>query len=314
MRFGAHLPLLDLDPAAARPLSHYLEAARAAGFDSVSANDHLLFRRPWLDGIVALASLAERSADLTLATTVALPVIRGPIALAKAAAALADLSGGRFVLGVGAGSSPEDHAAVGLRFEERWQRFDEAVVVLRALLAGGPAPVAPRFYELPEGFAPRPDRPVAVWIGSWGSAAGLRRVARLGDGWLASAYNTTPQRLAAGRAELRTALRAEGRSDDSVPVALATTWTYLTESRGTAQTMLAGLAAMLNRDPVALAEQVLVGPAGECAEKLARYAEAGVGTVYVWPVEDAVAQVRRFGAEVIPRLSGELAEPWGGVH
>ena len=107
MRFGAHLPLIDFDgtPFTPSTLPSYVDAARDSGFYAISANDHLVFQRPWLDGIVALSSVVERSGDLTLATTVALPVIRGPVALAKAAAALQILSGDRFVLGVGPGSS-----------------------------------------------------------------------------------------------------------------------------------------------------------------------------------------------------------------
>jgi alkanesulfonate monooxygenase SsuD/methylene tetrahydromethanopterin reductase-like flavin-dependent oxidoreductase (luciferase family) len=140
VRFGAHLPLIDFDGAGAPRLSGYVDAAREAGFNAISANDHLVFQRPWLDGIVALSSVVDRSADLTLATTVALPVVRGPVMLAKAAAALDHLSGGRFVLGVGAGSSAADYDAAGVSFEERWPRFDEAVGVLRTALTASTPP------------------------------------------------------------------------------------------------------------------------------------------------------------------------------
>src|SRR6185436_8473580 len=98
------------------------------------ANDHLLFGRPWLDGPTALAATIEASADMTLATTVCLPVIRGPVQSAKTLAAIDLLSGGRLVAGVGPGSSARDYAVAGVPFEERWQRFDEAVQALRALL------------------------------------------------------------------------------------------------------------------------------------------------------------------------------------
>ena len=63
---------------------------------------------------------------MTIATTVCLPVIRGPVQTAKTLAALDVLSGGRLVVGIGAGSSPRDYAAVGIPFEERWPRFEEA--------------------------------------------------------------------------------------------------------------------------------------------------------------------------------------------
>jgi alkanesulfonate monooxygenase SsuD/methylene tetrahydromethanopterin reductase-like flavin-dependent oxidoreductase (luciferase family) len=301
MRIGAHLPLIDFDGAGVPALPAYVDAAREAGFTAISANDHLVFQRPWLDGIVALASVVDCSVDLTLATTVALPVVRGPAAVAKAAAALDVLSSGRFVLGVGPGSSPSDYAAVGVPFEQRWPRFDEAVGILRAELAGAAAPATNRFYDTLM-LEPRPSRPIPIWVGSWGSTVGLRRVARLGDGWLASAYNTTPDQLAAGRDALYTALRSAGRDERDFPIALATMWTHLTDSKAEAQATLETLSALLKRDPVTLAGQVLIGPADACAAKLTRYADAGVDTAFIWPVGNPVQQLRRFGAQVVPRL------------
>ena len=196
MEYGAHLPLIDFDGRGwqAGEVASYARAAQQLGFRALASNDHLVFQRPWLDGIVALASVVEASGDLTLATTVSLPVVRGPAALAKAAAALDLLSGGRLALGVGPGSSRADYALAGVDFEERWPRFDRAVRSLRGHL-GRDDDGATQVLE------PRPTRPGGppIWIGSWGSDAGLRRVARLGDGWLASAYNTTPEQVAAGR-------------------------------------------------------------------------------------------------------------------
>src|SRR5262245_60592320 len=136
MRFGAHLPLIDLDGHGWRPgdVGCYVDVARDLGYDALAVNDHLVFQRPWLDGIVALASVVERSGDMRLATTVSLPVIRGPASLAKAAAALDIVSGGRLVLGVGPGSSAHDCAVAGVDFDERWPRLDEAIRVLRTYL------------------------------------------------------------------------------------------------------------------------------------------------------------------------------------
>lgn len=302
VRFGAHLPLIDFDGSGIPSLASYVDAAREAGFSAISANDHLVFQRPWLDGIVALSTVVDRSVDLTLATTVALPVVRGPVALAKAAAALNALSGGRFVLGVGPGSSAADYDAAGVPFGQRWPRFDEAVRVLRSSLTEDPGPAPDRFYDTPA-LEPRPARPIPIWIGSWGSAAGLRRVARLGDGWLASAYNTTPDQISAGRDILHRALESAERETHPFPIALATMWTYLTDSEAESSTRLDALAHMLGRDPVTLAEQVLIGPAEICAARLARYADAGVHTVFIWPVADPVAQLRHFGTSVVPHLS-----------
>jgi alkanesulfonate monooxygenase SsuD/methylene tetrahydromethanopterin reductase-like flavin-dependent oxidoreductase (luciferase family) len=306
MEFGAHLPLIDFDGTGIPALDAYVDAAREAGFSAISANDHLVFQRPWFDGIVALGSIAAGSAPLTLATTLALPVVRGPAALAKAAAALDLLSGGRFVLGVGPGSSARDYAAVGVPFDERWPRFDEAVRVLRAVLGDAPAPMPQRFYELPD-LEPRPSKPIPIWIGSWGSAAGLRRVARWGDGWLASAYNTTPDRLAAARQDLHAALEESARRPDAFPTAVATMWTYVTEDASQAQTRLDALARMLDRDPDVLGRQVLIGGVDDCVARLSRDADAGVDVMFIWPLADPVTQLRLFGARVAPHLRGPAA-------
>src|SRR3712207_2659652 len=106
-----------------------VDTARDCRFVAVAANDHLVIQTPWLDGPTALASVIGRSGEMALATTVALPVLRGPVPLAKALTALDVLSEGRLVAGLGPGSSERDYRILGIPFEERWKRFDEAVAV-----------------------------------------------------------------------------------------------------------------------------------------------------------------------------------------
>ena len=245
-----------------------VDAARDCGFAAVSANDHLVFQTPWLDGPTALASMVERSGEMALATTVSLAVLRGPVPLAKALAAIDVLSEGRLVAALGPGSSERDYRILGIPFEERWKRFDEALAVLRALLSGEPMPEQPRYYPVPPDveLAPGPRRQggIPLWIGSWGSRAGLARVARAADGWLASAYNTTPERFADARAALERALEERGReAGRAFPNALATMWTWVSKDRAEGDRVLADvLAPVLRRDPDELRAQVCVGPAG----------------------------------------------------
>lgn len=84
MEYGAHLPQIAMDePVWTLPgLIEYAETAERRGFHSLCANDHLLFSRSWLDGPTALAALVSHT-DLTLATTISLSVVRGPVVLAK---------------------------------------------------------------------------------------------------------------------------------------------------------------------------------------------------------------------------------------
>ena len=303
MELGVHLPLLQFgdEPLSLQRLEATVDAAVDCGFAAVSANDHLVFQRPWLDGLSALATVIGRSGELALATTVSLPVMRGPVPLAKALTALDVLSEGRLIAGVGPGSSEHDYRVLGIPFEERWKRFDEAVAVLRALLRGEPLPGQPRYYPVPPdvALAPGPHRPdgIPLWIGSWGSKAGLARVASAGDGWLASAYNTTPERFAAARAALEQALRDREREADGFPNALATMWTWVSKDRAEGDRVLTDvLGPLLRRDPDQLRSQVCVGPAEHCAELLARYAEAGCRRVYLWPLGAEPRQLERVAA------------------
>src|SRR6266508_2982972 len=205
MECGAHLPLMDFggNPYTLDHLVAYTKTAAQLGFGALSVNDHMVFSVPWLDGPVALAAVMEHSETMTLATTVALAVVRGPVPVAKTLGAIDRLSGGRLVVAVGPGSSHLDYRSVGIDFEERWRRLDEAVMALRALWGRDAEPFIGRFYSTEDvRLQPTPAQPGGprIWIGSWGSDAGLRRVARLGDGWLASAYNTTPELFADARA------------------------------------------------------------------------------------------------------------------
>jgi len=281
VELAAHLPLMRFgdEPLSPERIQAAVDAARVCGFAAVSANDHLVFQTPWLDGLAALASVVERSGTLELATTVALAVVRGPVQLAKALTAIDVLSQGRVVAGVGPGSSAGDYEMAGIPFEERWKRFDQALDALRPLLKGE-GEIEPGPYR--EGGIP-------LWVGSWGSPAGLARVARVADGWLASAYNTTPERFAAGRAAL----------PSGFPSALATMWTWVTEDAEEAERVLAGvLAPLLRRDPDELRSQVCVGSARHCADLLGRYAEAGCGRVYLWPLGDEPRQLELIAATV----------------
>jgi alkanesulfonate monooxygenase SsuD/methylene tetrahydromethanopterin reductase-like flavin-dependent oxidoreductase (luciferase family) len=284
MEYGAHLPLIAFGSVTwtLAELCAYAERAAALEYRFLCANDHLFFGRPWLDGPTALAATLERSADMTIATTVALPVIRGPVQTAKMLAALDRLSGGRLIAGVGPGSSQRDYAAVGVAFEERWKRFDEAVRVMRSVLD--------------EELA---DRRPPVWIASWGSVAGMRRVGALGDGWLASGYNTTPAAFGEGRA-----LLAHG-----FPSAIATMWLYVTEDRRDAERMLGEvLAPLLNRPIEALRDLALpIGSAEQCAERISAYAEAGAERVFLWPLADELRQLEAFREKVVPLVASSQA-------
>jgi alkanesulfonate monooxygenase SsuD/methylene tetrahydromethanopterin reductase-like flavin-dependent oxidoreductase (luciferase family) len=307
MEYGAHLPLIELDgrSASLSRLRQYAAAASRLGYGYLCANDHLLFSRPWLDGPTALAAVLDRAEGMTVATTVCLPAVRGPVQAAKTLAALDVLADGRLVVGVGPGSSARDHTAVGLPFDGRWQRFEEATQALRALLQPGSPPFEGELYTttditLEPAPVQRPGPP--IWIGSWGSKPGLRRVARLGDGWLASGYNTTPETFRLGLSYLAAELSKVGKPPQAFPNGLVTMWLHVTERRAVVDRLLGEvLSPMLGRPVDALRDLLLpIGPAEVCAERLSAFAEVGVQRVLVWPLGDEVSQLELFRERVIP--------------
>jgi alkanesulfonate monooxygenase SsuD/methylene tetrahydromethanopterin reductase-like flavin-dependent oxidoreductase (luciferase family) len=273
-------------------LCTYARTARDLGYTTLAANDHLSWGRPWLDGPTALASVISAAGDMTLATTIALPVVRHPVVVAKMLTTLGCLTQGPVVGGLGPGSSRADYLAVGIPFEQRWARFDEALRLVRALVRG--EPTAPGTYYSGElRLAPMPDRVPQVWFGSWGSDRRLSAMAAVADGWFASAYNATPTQYREARARLDDHLRAAGREPNDFPDAIATTWFFVTDNQREAAHVLADvLAPALKRDPAQLVD-LPIGSAQHCSEVLAGYAAAGAREVLLWPIRDNLHQLER---------------------
>jgi alkanesulfonate monooxygenase SsuD/methylene tetrahydromethanopterin reductase-like flavin-dependent oxidoreductase (luciferase family) len=287
MRFGAHLPIAGF--AGERPspstLIECAEAAEALGYTTLCANDHVVFALPWTDGLVALGAAAARTRSIRLMTTAALLVVRGPAPLGSALAALQHLSDGRLVVCVTPGSTLADYEAVGILFEERWSRFDAGIAALSRYL---------------EGAAPA-GRMSPLWVASWGSEAGLRRVARHGDGWLASAYHATAEHFAHSLAYLAGQLPRSGKQPGAFPNAVATMYLHLTDDPAEAASALGTLVSP-RQAPADLRDRSLVGPPADCIDKLRQLEAAGAQEVFVWPVRDEVRQLRRFAEEVFPHF------------
>jgi alkanesulfonate monooxygenase SsuD/methylene tetrahydromethanopterin reductase-like flavin-dependent oxidoreductase (luciferase family) len=289
MEYGVHLPLADLGGGFSLPaLKDYARAASELGYSYLCANDHLVFARPWLDGLTALAAVIDQSGEMTLATTVSLPVIRGPAPLAKALTAIDVLSMGRLIAGVGPGSSPVDYALAGVPFEDRWRRFDET---LTALAHPAPFTTPGRGTTSPaEGrWSPAHPRQEEPGLGrELGQSPRPAQGRALGDGWIASAYNVTPEGF--GRC-LSTLRRVRGRRRAAASQRSATMWTYVSEDAADAERMLTDtLAPMLNR-PVESLRHLPIGPAEVCARRLGDFASEGVERGFLWPLADPVRQL-----------------------
>jgi alkanesulfonate monooxygenase SsuD/methylene tetrahydromethanopterin reductase-like flavin-dependent oxidoreductase (luciferase family) len=130
-------------------------------------------------------------------------------------------------------------------------------------------------------------------------------VARLADGWLASAYNTTPDLFAAAWTSLRGQLADHAKDADTFPNALATMWCYVTDDRDEADRVLRErVIPTVHRPEETLRERLPIGPPELFAEKLSAFGRAGVQRVFIWPVADERRQLELFWEKVRPLVAG----------
>jgi len=150
-------------------------AAEAGGFDSVWVGDHMLYRGdgraergPW-DAWAVLAALAAATERVRLGPLVAATAFHPPGLIARAAAAIDEISGGRFTLGLGTGWNDVEFRAFGIPFERRVARFEEAFEIIRRLLAGERVTFDGDHYRVDDAvLLPPAHRPVPLMVGSAG--------------------------------------------------------------------------------------------------------------------------------------------------
>jgi alkanesulfonate monooxygenase SsuD/methylene tetrahydromethanopterin reductase-like flavin-dependent oxidoreductase (luciferase family) len=196
MNIGLGLPITD--PAA---LLDWARRADAGPFSTLGLLDRLVYDNP--EPLVGLAVIAGATTRIRVQTEVLLAPLREPALLAKQAATLDRLCGGRLVLGLGVGGRPDDHRAAGTDIKTRGRRLDEQMALMRRLWSGEP-------YDDQVGpIGPAPARPGGpeVLFGGFQPAA-LERVARWGDGFLAAAAPSWAQGLID---TVRAAWRSHGR-------------------------------------------------------------------------------------------------------
>lgn len=199
MRLGAAFPTLEIggDPVAVRD---WAQAAEDLGYDHILAFDHILGFRDGRDvsyfgpltasvlidePLVLLAFLAAATSRIGLATGILVSPVRQTALLAKQAAEIDVLSGGRLRLGIGVGWVPRESAALNEDYTTRGRRIEEQLAVLRALWTEEDVTFDGQWHHLDQaGLAPRPvQRPVPVWMGGNAGPA-VERAARLADGWM----------------------------------------------------------------------------------------------------------------------------------
>ncbi len=242
MQFGVLLPQfgpLARGPHVTARIRTVAITAERLGYDVLWTAEHIIFPRtiatpypyggrfpypltdPILEIVATLSYVAAITARIRLGSSVLVLPTRNPIVLAKELATLDVLSNGRLLLGVASGWLAEEFDMLGVPFHERGRRTDEYIALLRALWTDERVTFHGRWFNLTEAaFFPKPvQQPPPIWIGG-SSAAALRRVARLGDGWVAAPRPSLDD-LARDIAEIRRHAEAAGRDPATIGVASA---------------------------------------------------------------------------------------------
>ena len=223
VRLGIQLPEVERDVR----WPEYLAMARAAegaGFDSIRLGDHLLYRGdgrpergPW-EAWTLLSALAATTERVRLGPLVACTGFHPPGVIAKMAATVDEVSGGRFVLGLGAGWNDAEFAAFGIPYDRRVSRFEEAFTIVRGLLAGERVTVAGRYAQADDAvLLPPPARRVPLMIGSNGPRV-LGFTLPHVDAWNTwyADFGNTAEGFAALNERISAAAREAGRAPEEI--------------------------------------------------------------------------------------------------
>ncbi|KPM53500.1 LLM class F420-dependent oxidoreductase [Frankia sp. CcI49] len=250
-----------------------VDAMEKLGLDSLWLSEQL--STVAVDPLAGMAYALGRTSTLKVGTSVAVLPGRNPVLLAKQLATMAALAPRRVlpVLGLGPARAA-DRSAFPVPAGRRGAVFDEALLLVRRLLVEESVTFHGEFFDVTDlGIGDRPPRPLDIWLGGAAPAA-LRRIGRLGDGWLASLID--PAEAAAGISAINAAAAAAGREIDPEHFGLSLRVTFGELSASTVEALRA---RRPDGDP---AELVPLGWAA-ARDLIARYVAAGVSKFVIYP-------------------------------
>ena len=316
MEYGITIPRMDIaeQPDPLNYLTHFARASDQMGCTYCVIGDRL---ESGMDAFSVLTAIAEASGRMRLVTSVLVLPPRGILVPAKQYAALDILTGGRVIAGVGTGSMFRDYEVVGMHHDDMWPRFEEGVKAMRAYLTPEAPPFKGKFYDTTGvNVEPKPvQKPtLPIWIGSWGSNAGLRRVARLADGWLSSAGpgHQSPEQFAEDVKRLNAFLVQEGKEPDTFPSAVSTMALFISEDADERE-RIGGPGYVPRPEGIGVAQPAerpsedphahdMVGSRAACLDKVRRWKAAGIQALFLVPRgPDPLGQMRLFMDEVASR-------------
>jgi alkanesulfonate monooxygenase SsuD/methylene tetrahydromethanopterin reductase-like flavin-dependent oxidoreductase (luciferase family) len=272
-----------------------VRAADEGGLAFVGVQDHP-YQHRFFDTWSLIPTLLAETKQISFFTDVANLPLRPPAVMAKAAASLDVLSGGRFELGLGAGGIPDVISNFGGPRRtpgEAVEALDEAIDVIRLLWSGERSvSFDGAYYQLHDARpGPRPAHPISIWVGAFKPRM-LRLVGRKADGWLPSLGVLDRDELRAGNAQIDAAAGKAGRDPASIR-RIVNVQGVIGDGPPPSRSSL----------PVGyLAGEPLAGPPGWWAETIAGFHDDGFDTFIFWPVDPTPEQVELFAGDVVPQL------------
>jgi probable F420-dependent oxidoreductase len=282
--------------------------AETLGFDALWIGEHIAFHVPTFDALTTMAAVAARTTHIDVGVAAVLLPLRPAAVIAKAAATLDIISGGRLRLGVGVGGEfAKEFEAVGVPLAERGRRADEAIAILRALWAPGAASFEGRFVQFKDvRMEPKPVQPGGppILVGGRSEHA-IRRAATLGDGFMPYMY--TPAQYTAARQRLFQLGTEAGRDTTAFTVPMYQ-FIYTAASDHEARSTLARRLQQTYRQPFErlVPRYCTAGTPATCRASLQAYIDAGVREFILTPPVTSPQELRRqldvYATEILPAL------------
>ena len=289
-------------PPSMQDFTQFFRRADELGFDSLWVIDRIFHDINILEPMTLLTCAAAVTNRIRLGTSVLLFLFRNPVQLAKTAATLDHLSGGRLTLGISLGGRDFEFGPMGSDRERRVSRFRESLALMRKLWTEDNVTHHGRFYDMDNvTVLPKPvQKPgIPIWFG--GSAEGaLKRSAELADGWVGGgsggndAYRQTWQKV-------KDYAQAAGKDPESLDSGRLA-YVYVDQDREKCRQALVEFTHAYYGPQYDVDNNCVFGSAEECATKIQGFIDAGAKTMILGPTWPDVDQIERIAREVVPLL------------
>jgi len=300
---GIAIPQSFADPSIdASVIRQFLPRAEALGYEGLWVQEQIIGDSPILEPVTLLTYAAALTTKPHLGTSVLLTVIRNPVQLAKSLASLDQLSRGRLIVGVGIGGPHVPEAVFGVSSERRGRRFVEGLQVMKELWTQPRATMSGefwRFENVPMEPKPAQKPHPPLWFGAR-DAVGLKRAARLGDGWMGAGSSSSADFVKQG--ELLRGFLDEAKRDPDKFAVSKRVYIAVDDDRPRAERRLRDWFGMRYKNADMASRVSIWGSRAECIDKLGELVRAGAQHLLLNPVFDEMEHLELLASDVIPKL------------